>query len=48
MLNNTFKDRMFISNRFLGQKQAFWPLPGKIPENELPPDFNELMTTLTK
>ena len=40
MLNNSVKDKLFISQRYLGQKQAFWPLPGLIPESELPPDFN--------
>ena len=48
MLNNSFKDQLFISTRYLGNKQAFWPLPGKIPDDELPPDFNEILDTLTR
>ena len=47
-LNNTFKDRLFISTRYLGQSRPFWPLPGKIPEDQLPPEFSEIMATLTK
>lgn len=47
-LQNTPEDQQFISVRFLNQKQPFIPVPGKIPADELPPDFNEIMLQLTQ
>ena len=39
MLTNTFQDRLFIAARYLNAKQPFYPLPKKIAEEDLPPDF---------
>ena len=48
MLKNNASDTLTVTLRYLNSKQLYFPLPGQIPDDRLPPDFVELLAQITE